>query len=134
MTTSAMLIDLTKAFDCIDHKILVDKFHSYGIRNNELNLLRSYLNDRKQMVVQCNDKSSFKNITRGVPQGSILGPFLFVMAVNDFSFNVTCKSVLYADDTTLINSTKYLDELMDKENQTLKMALEWFEAKLTCCK
>lgn len=130
LVSSAILIDLTKAFDCINHNLLLDKFHSYGIRGNELNLLKSYLNERKQMVVQYNDKSSFKNITIGVPQGSVLGPFLFVIAVNDFSYSVPCKSMLYADDTTLMNSTHYLDDLINKENSSLQSALEWFEANL----
>lgn len=128
LISSALLIDLTKAFDCINHSLLFDKFYSYGIRNNELKLLKSYLHNRKQMVIQADDKSSFKNITTGVPQGSVLGPFLFVIAINDFSTSITCKSVLYADDATLINSSTYLDELSQKENQALKIAFEWFEA------
>lgn len=128
MTSSAQLIDLTKAFDCINHQLLVDKFFSYGIRNKELRLITSYLSERKQMVVQGCDKSSFKSVTVGVPQGSVLGPFLFVIAVNDFSSCVPCRSILYADDTTLINSNTCLDMLLQEEKQSLKSAFEWFNA------
>lgn len=128
MISSALLIDLTKAFDCVSHKMLKDKFFSYGIRNNELKLITSYLNNRKQMVVQNKDQSSLKTVNVGVPQGSVLGPFLFVIAVNDFAFNVHCKSILYADDTTLINSSKYLEELTQKEKESLNDAMQWFDA------
>jgi hypothetical protein len=94
----------------------------------ELSLLSSYLNNREQMVVQGQDKSGFKSVVSGVPQGSVLGPFLFVVSVNDFSFSMPCDTVLYADDTTLINYSPDFEKLILKENRAMDKALEWFQA------
>ena len=95
-------LDLSKAFDTLDHEILLQKLNYYGIRDNALDLLRSYLTNRKQFT-QCNDTNSIPlNITTGVPQGSILGPLLFIIYINDIS-NVSTSfyPIVYADDTTL---------------------------------
>lgn len=80
------------------------------------------------MVVQGDDKSNFENICIGVPQGSVLGPFLFIIAVNDFPSNIPCKSVLYADDTTLLNKSEDIERLLSQESQSLNAALEWFKS------
>lgn len=71
------------------------------------------------MVLQGNNKSSFENVVIGVPHGSVWGPFLFVIADNDVAFNAPCNSILFADDTTLINSSN-LDNLLQKDEQSLK--------------
>lgn len=128
LVTSATLIDLSKAFDCISHQLLLEKMFYYGVQDKELALLSSYLSDRQQMVVQGKDKSSFKTIRAGVPQGSVLGPFLFIVAVNDLASNIPCKTVLYADDTTLLNSCKQFDELISIKNSSVDSAAKWFEA------
>ena len=98
-----IFLDLSKAFDTIDHSILIHKLHYYGIQGTSLNWFKSYLFNRKQYV-QFEDSASVQSpITTGVPQGSILGPLLFIIYMNDIA-NVTNKFhfTLYADDTSLI--------------------------------
>ena len=76
-----IFLDLSKAFDTLNHTILLNKLHHYGIRDGSLNLFKSYLQNRKQYVVINNAKSDILDITTGVPQGYILGPLLFIMII-----------------------------------------------------
>ncbi|CAH2108918.1 unnamed protein product [Euphydryas editha] len=100
--------DLSKAFDCVHHETLIRKLHHYGIRNKALNLLNSYLSNRIQRVDVNGKRSPGAPLDMGVPQGSILGPFLFLIYINDMPFFVQDKHeiVLFADDTSLIFKVK----------------------------
>jgi hypothetical protein len=98
-------IDLSKAFDTVDHTILLSKLEHYGIRNTSLSLLNSYLSNRLQYVEIESVKSSYQTINTGVPQGSVLGPLLFIIYINDIhSSSNLFHFVTYADDTTLFTS------------------------------
>ena len=98
-------LDLSKAFDTLDHEILLAKLQYYGIHGTPLELLKSDLTNRKQYVEIEDTKSKMLDISTGVPQGSILGPLLFIIYVNDFALSSEkFKCVMYADDTTLTST------------------------------
>ena len=97
--SSLVLLDLRKAFDTVSHQRLLLKLEHYGIRGIALQLLTSYLSDRMQFVNINNVCSNLERLTMGVPQGSILGPLLYIIYVNDFQYAVECTPRLYADDT-----------------------------------
>ena len=97
-----VLVDFKKAFDLVDHQILLSKLELYGISNEALMWFDTYLTHRQQMVSLNNCKSDTEKVTCGVPKGSILGPLLFLLFINDLPLYVNNISAdLYADDTTL---------------------------------
>ena len=99
----SIFIDLSKAFDTLDHNILINKLQYYGIKDTALDLFQSYLSNRRQYVQIGNNKSDTTAITTGVPQGSILGPQLFIIYINDIiKFSTLFHTIIYADDTTLV--------------------------------
>ena len=127
--TLGVFLDLSKAFDTIDHKILLHKLNYYGIRGLPLQWFESYLKDRKQFVEYKNTKSKILPIDCGVPQGSVLGPLLFVIYVNDLP-NVLkdCKSIIFADDTTISYTHENPHTLFEVVNNDLSKAVDWFRA------
>ena len=124
-----ILKDFRKAFDTVEHSILLDKFYHYGIRGNALQWFNSYLTNRYQYVKYNNTASDMKKITCGVPQGSILGPLLFSLYINDIaSVSNILSSILFADDTTLFCSSKNLQELTAIVNNELANIMQWLNA------
>ena len=96
------MVDLSKAFDTVNHDILLKKLEHYEIRGNANKLLLSYLTDTSQFVCISNHNSKTLPIILGVPQGSILGPKLFLIYVNDLPNAVSCPTTLFADDICLL--------------------------------
>ena len=97
--------DFAKAFDSVPHERLLRKIESYGIGGNFLNWIKSFLRDRKQRVVLNGFKSSWSNVVSGVPQGSVLGPLLFLLYVNDLPECIeNCKVAMFADDLKLYST------------------------------
>ena len=129
----ATIIDVKKAFDCVNHNILLQKLEYYGIRGTPLNWLTSYLTDRKCYVEVDSYKSTLNTINIGVPQGSILGPLLFLIYVNNLpKFSDIMQTQLFADDTILFNKGPDIDLLTDSTNSELIKLNKWTRAnKLT---
>ena len=95
---------MQKAFDTVNHDILISKLEHYGIRNQANNWFASYLRDRSQYVSILGFDSDTKVIPHGVPQGSVLGPLLFLIYINDLHFSIKNSKVFhFADDTNLLN-------------------------------
>ena len=125
--------DLTKAFDTINHCILSDKLQVYGIRGPAHNWFSSYLKSRHQYTVFSNTSSHRKNITCGVPQGSVLGPLLFLIYINDIALCTNnLKFILFADDTNIYLQGRDLNLLQDTMNRELENVSSWLKSnKLT---
>ena len=123
-----VFFDLSKAFDTIHHETLLQKLDYYGIRGKANDWIRSYLSGREQYV-EWNGKSSSKlPITTGVPQGSILGPLLFLIYINDLPAATTLKTVLYADDSNLLITGKDLSTVCSQLNEELANTSDYFRA------
>ncbi len=117
--TLAVFCDLRKAFDTVNHKVLLRKMEKIGIRNTELLWFRNYLSNRTQYVTISGVDSSEKIINIGVPQGSILGPLLFLIYINDLPNCTSLYCLLFADDTTLLDSDDDINTLFQRVNSEL---------------
>ena len=98
-----VFLDISKAFDKVWHDGLIFKLQTYGIDGKLLKLLKSYLKDRQQRVLLNGQTSSWKNVLAGVPQGSVLGPLLFLIYINDLPDGLTSICKIFADDTSLFS-------------------------------
>ena len=125
--TLGIFIDLSKAFDTVDHKILTKKLELYGIKDCNLRRFESYLSNRKQFITYGDKQTNIETITCGVPQGSILGPLLFLIFVNDLQAKYL-DPIMFADDTNLFCSHKNIKTLFQIVNSELKLVTEWFLA------
>ncbi len=123
-----IFLDLSKAFDTIDLKILINKLQHYGIRGLPLKWFSSYLFGREQYVCMHDQKSSLKPVKHGVPQGSTLGPLLFILCISDLAYSsCTSQKVLFADDTNIFLSHKDPVELEQIINSELILMDTWFK-------
>ena len=122
----AVLMDLSKAFDCVPHDLLIAKLHAYGFEMKTLILFYSYLKNRKQCVKINNVFSSFMVLVSGVPQGSILGPILFNIFINDLVYFVKSDLGNFADDNSISDAAKTIPDLINILENESSNAIEWF--------
>ena len=131
--TGVVFLDLKKAFDTVDHSILLKKLYKYSISVESITWFESYLTGRKQLIKVNGVKSSLRDVLCGVPQGSILGPLLFILYINDlFEYLTDTRINLYADDTALYYADSVQDSLMSTLSSEMHVVGEWLRAnKLT---
>ena len=123
-----IFIDLQKAFHTVNHDILLKKLEHYGIRGTALSWFKSYLNDRKQFVSVNGISSLTSGITCGVPQGSVLGPLLFLIYINDLpNSSKILTFFLFADDTNIYFESEDLTRLTKKFNKELNKVKSWLD-------
>ena len=118
---------MSKAFDTVNHDLLLKKLERLGIRGIALKMFRSFLEQRQQLTVYNNQESSIKCINIGVPQGSILGPILFLLYINDLPIMTKCLSFLFVDDTSIFLNGLNYDELVHEMNIELQKISHWFK-------
>ena len=126
LITGMILIHLQKAFDTINHVMLLQKLYAIGFSKHSVNWFRSYLINRTFLVNLGNAFSQPACVSSGVPQGSILGPLLFLIYINDMSQAVKCNLFLYADDTCLVCQHKDINEIEKQLNKDFENICDWF--------
>ena len=120
-------MDLSKAFDCIRHDLLIAKLHAYGFSRDALLLVHSYLENRQQRVKINGSFSSYKHLQLGVPQGSVLGPLFFNIYINDLLLSIQEIDICnYADDTTIYTCDTRLENVVSRLENDSKIIIEWF--------
>ena len=125
--TLGVFIDLSKAFDTVDDSILLKKLELYGVTDRNHSWFKNYLSNRKQFVINIKENTELETITCGVPQGSILGPLLFLLYVNDLkNASNLLDPIMYADDTNLFLAHKDISYLFETANLQLERISQWF--------
>jgi len=125
-TVGTVYLDLKKAFDLVDHKILLLKLKLYHFTEKSIRCFESYLSNRKQKINYDNLQSESRNIQSGVPQGSTLGPLLFPIYINGIAFLENNNSTyLFADDTTLSESTSDIAEIQHNLQNRVNLIQKW---------
>ena len=125
---SALLTDLSKAFDCLNHELLIAKLEAYGFSNSALHYIYNYLSNRKQRVKVNNSFSEWCNILFGVPQGSILGPLLFNIYINDIFMSLEkCEIANFADDSTPFCFNSSIESLVKDIELDANILVQWFQ-------
>ena len=123
----AVFLDLSKAFDTVSHSSILSKLPSYGVTNTELKWFTDYLFDRSQVVCYGGVLSNSEVVNRGVPQGSLLGPLLFIIQLNDVVDVLKHSRIIkYADDTVIYVSDKYFAIVERKLSEELSSLSSWF--------
>ena len=123
---AVLILDLSKAFDCVPHSLLLAKLEAYGMSSKALSLIASYLSNRKQRVKISGSCSEFMDIQKGVPQGSILGPSLFNLLMNDIFYVVNDGTLSnYADDNSVLITAKCEPELYSKIVEQGCKLIDW---------
>ena len=123
-----VFLDLKKAFDTVDHDILCQKLKKYGVKDNSHDIISSYLNSRMQTVSIRGSHADFKRVNIGVPQGSILGPLLFIIYINDLASNQReVDYFIYADDTAIFFKHRDPDVLQCIVNAELLKVSQWLQ-------
>ena len=126
--SAVLFLDLQKAFDTVCHSILLKKLFHYGIRGLPHQLFTSYLSNRQQYTVVNGTKSDIAQVLWGVPQGSVLGPLLFILYINDLPKCSELTSWLFADDTSLAKSSKSFHVLQQEMNREIDKVQNWLLA------
>ena len=110
-----ILLDFAKAFDTVPHKRLLLKISKYGIKGQVLDWIKSFLSKRRQRVILGDSKSDWLPVSSGVPQGSVLGPILFILFINDLPDILENKSLIYADDTKILSKIRLNNSVVDSK-------------------